>query len=65
MFKEGDLVVCIDRGKISNQITIGCVYKVVEIDSDLILIIDDEGELCPYFLKRFRLATLLEKELVE
>lgn len=65
MFKEGDCVVCIKRGTLANDITEGCVYQVVKINSDSIVIIDDKEELCDYFSERFRLATLLEKELAE
>ena len=65
IFKKGDKVVCINKGISFNQITIGRIYEVRDASLDVVFIIDDEGELCHYFITRFRLATLLEKELAE
>lgn len=63
-FKEGDKVVCIDRDN-QKYLTIGKVYDVLDENSLYITILNDISEEHDFFLYRFRLATLLEKELSE
>ena len=68
MFKEGDIVVCIDYSfyNVGGVASSKCyrLYKSLSIPSGLGFY-DDLGHLRYFFPKYFRLATLLEKELAE
>ncbi len=65
-FKVGDKVVCIDKGN-NSDLTLGKIYGVVEDfrSYNRVIIIDDTGSSYWYSPERFRLATLLERELNE
>ena len=60
-FKVGDKIVCIDD-KWQDDLTLGKFYTVLE-RTDGFNIIDDTGSDYLYHPRRFRLATLLEREL--
>ena len=67
-FKVGDKIVCIDD-KWQDDLTLGKFYTVVDRTDgfntpiDRVNIIDDTGSDYLYHPTRFRLATLLEREL--
>lgn len=64
--KKGDYVICVDNDKDNIQsLTVGKIYKVVTIAGTEPVVINDNGDTLVYFSHRFRLATLLEKELSE
>lgn len=66
-FKEGDYIVYISDNP--NYLTHGKIYKVVDITYEmphyLVCVVNDLGDCQNFFFYRFRLATLLEKELAE
>lgn len=64
--KVGDIVVCLDNKGQDYDLIIGKVYKVVDVDNlNDPLIVNDNGDLNFYFSRRFRLVTLLERELAD
>ena len=64
--KKDDKVVCINNEYIEKHLTIGKVYKIANTECNgRTRVINDNGDVLDYFAYRFRLATLLEKELSE
>lgn len=64
-FKKGDKVVYIDNKRVTNYLDIGKVYTVISSYTSVITIQNGENIQHEFFIDRFRLATLLEKELSE
>lgn len=65
MFKEGDKVVCVENKDLIKYLTIGKVYTVSKAHTNYVSIISDDKFKYDFFQYRFRLSTLLEKELAE
>lgn len=55
MFKKGDKLVCVDNQDGKHRLTIGNKYEVVN-SSGMVYVINDQGNLEPFFPSRFKLA---------
>lgn len=68
VFKVGDKVVCIDNGSFPEYLDIGKIYLITKIEDHHIYVVggkqEDDGH-NNYLPRRFRPATLLEKELAD
>ena len=63
--KKGDNIVCINNKDCTEHLTIGKVYTVLNTSPGYLCVLDDFITEHDLFQSRFRLATLLEKELSE
>ena len=60
----GDKVVCIKNTEFSEKLKLGTVYTILEFHGPYNIILDAFGkDSTAYMISRFRLATLLEREL--